>query len=363
MQDRQIIPLYVQCNPLLDIVVASDDALLKRYGLKKDCAYIYSPQYSTLFEDWLPDHTLSVAPGGAGLNTARVAQWVWQHVLKKPGHVMYVGCVGKDKYGDQIRAAAEAHGVTMKLEVSHDRRSGLCAVCKVGDTRTLIAHPSSANFLSNDFVNSPAVQDGQRFAKVIYTTAYANVSRVQQTLQLMTSSRSRTLPDGTKQLTAIGLSNRRVLEEYGEGLVDVLEVLDIVIGNREEMSDLAMMLQWVPGEMSDAALAKNIAIEMMYDQHSVRQVIMTRGAESIIYATSNGECGEVPVVGIDPHSTRLWATGVGDAFAGAFLAAFANKPDDLAFCCRLGAQAATFVIHHGIQTLPTDEESLAGMQA
>lgn len=363
MSGKHIIPLYVQCNPLLDIIVDVDSEFLREYNLEKDCAYVYGPQYRTLFETILADRTLSVAPGGSGLNTARVAQWVWQHVLQKPGYVMYVGCVGKDKHGDQIRSASEADGVTMELEVSSDKRSGLCAVCRDGNSHTLVVHPSSASSLSDGFVSSAAVQEGQRSAKIIYTTAYANVFRVHQTLHLITSSRCHTLPDGSKQLAAMGLSNKRVLDDFGEDLVDVLEKLDVIIGNQEEMYDLAMMLQWVPGEMSDMELAKKIATEMMYDQHGVRRVIMTRGAEPIIYATSAGESGEVPVVANCAHSAKLVATGAGDAFAGGFLAAMAAKPDDLAFCCRLGAQAATFVINHSLITLPTDEASLAELQA
>ncbi|TPP45661.1 pfkB carbohydrate kinase family protein [Leishmania donovani] len=344
MPKKHIISLYVQYNPLPDIIVDN---------LEKDCAYIYSPQYRTLFETILTHRTLRVAPAGSGLNTARVAQWVRQHVLQKPGRVMYVGSVGKDKHGDQICSAAEADGFTMKLEVSSGKRSGLCAVCRDGNSRTLAVHPSSASSLSDDFVNSAAVQEGQRSAKTIYTTAYANVFRVRQTLQLMTSSRCHTLPDGSKQLAAMGLSNKRVLDDFGEDLVDVLGKLDIITGNQEEIHDLAMMLQWVPSEMSDMELAKKIATETMPDQHGVRRVIMTHGVEPIIYATSAGESGEA----------KLMATDAGDAFAGGFLAAMAAKPDDLAFCCRLGAQAATFVINHSLVTLRTDEASLAELQA
>ncbi|CAG9578279.1 adenosine kinase-like protein [Leishmania major strain Friedlin] len=275
---------------------------------------------------------------------------------------MYVGCVGKDKHGDQIRSAAEADGTTMELEVSSDKRSGLCVVCRDGNSRTLVVHPSSASSLRDDFVSSAAAQEGQRSAKTVYTTAYASVVRVRQTLQLMTSSRCHTLPDGLKQLAAMGLANQRVLDDFGEGLVDVLGKLDIIIGNPEEMYDLAMMLQWVPSEMSDMVLAKKIATEMMCDRHGVRRVIMTRGAEPIIYAASAGESGEVPVVATCAHSAKLLATGAGDAFAGGFLAAMAAKPDDVAFCCRLSAQAATFMINHSLVTLRTDEACLAELQ-
>nr|ACS87858.1 putative adenosine kinase [Angomonas deanei] len=364
MSNDETIPLYVQCNPLLDVVIDVDEDFLKEYELEKDCAYVYNPHYRNVFEKILTHKNLHVSPGGAGLNTARVAQWMWHHVLEKnQGHVMYVGCVGTDKYAEEIRSTAVADGVDMKLEVSSTLRSGLCVVCKVGDARTLIANVSSASALSDDFIASPEVEKGQRSASILYTTAYANVCRVQQTLRLMSSSRAHVLPNGGKQLTAMGLSNKKVLEEFGEDLVDVLEKLDIIIGNREEMADLAMMLQWVPSDMSDLELAKKIAMEMMYDKHTVRRVIMTRGRDTIVYATSEGLAGEVAVVPTSPSKNKLKTTGAGDAFAAGFLAAFVTNPNHLEYCCRMGARAAIYVINHSIQKLLTDEATIKEVRA
>ncbi|CAG9578277.1 adenosine_kinase-like_protein [Leishmania major strain Friedlin] len=73
MSNTHIIPLYVQCNPLLDIIVGVDGDFLREYNLEKDCACVYIPQYRTLFETILTHRTLSVAPGGSDLNMARVA--------------------------------------------------------------------------------------------------------------------------------------------------------------------------------------------------------------------------------------------------------------------------------------------------
>lgn len=363
MSSDEAVPLYVQCNPLLDVVVDVDEELLNKYDLEKDCAYVYTPHFRALFETILGHNTLHVGPGGAGLNAARVAQWMWRRVLEqRTGQVMYVGCIGADEYGEQIRTKATQDGVRMELEVSSALPSGLCAVCKVGEARTMIANVSSASALSDQFIASPAVAQGQAAAKVIFTTAYANVCRVQQTLRVVSASRSRVLPDGSKQLTAMGLSNRKVLEEFGEDLVDVLEKLDIIIGNRDEMADLAMMLQWVPSDMTDLELAAKIATEMMYDKHAIRRVIMTRGLNPIVYASSDGMVGEVVVVPKERGKEKMRATGAGDAFAGGFLAAFVTNPNHIEYCCRMGARAATYVVNHSIRTLATDEETLRAVR-
>ena len=45
--------------------------------------------------------------GGATQNSIRVAQWLSQAA----GTTSYIGCIGKDDYGEQLKAAAAKDGV------------------------------------------------------------------------------------------------------------------------------------------------------------------------------------------------------------------------------------------------------------
>ena len=45
--------------------------------------------------------------GGATQNSVRVAQWLSQAA----GTTAYIGCIGKDEYGEQLKAAAAKDGV------------------------------------------------------------------------------------------------------------------------------------------------------------------------------------------------------------------------------------------------------------
>lgn len=364
MATKKSCRIYIQCNPLLDITVAVEKSFFSKYDLDEDCAYLYSSHYRAAFEDIMArELPMRSSPGGAGLNAARVAQWVLSHVLDEEGQVMYVGCVGHDKYGKQIDDVASADGVRMQLEVHESVPSGICLVFTSGKSRTLLAKPSSANLLSNKFMETPEVQKGLDEVDIVYTTAYATSSRSSQALALAQRTRANTRANAAKQLFALGLSNKKVLEEFGEDLIDILSQVDLVIGNLEEARDLAMMLLWLPDEMSDMELVKKLATEMMYDGHARRCVIITRGAEPILYATSSGECGEVAVVPVSGGAVKVNSSGIGDAFIGGALGALVSRPDDMAYCCGVGARAAAFAIQHSILKLPVEGSSLEEMRA
>ena len=50
-------------------------------------------------------------PGGATQGSIRFAQWL----LQAPGATTYMGCVGKDKYGDILKESMDKAGVKVRL--------------------------------------------------------------------------------------------------------------------------------------------------------------------------------------------------------------------------------------------------------
>lgn len=48
---------------------------------------------------------------GATQNTIRVAQWM----LQAPGATSYIGCIGKDKFGEEMYKSSTASGVNVHL--------------------------------------------------------------------------------------------------------------------------------------------------------------------------------------------------------------------------------------------------------
>lgn len=363
--------LYVQCNPLLDITCDVTPEFLNRYNLEQDTEYIYNPRFKGVFEELEASSNSVATPGGAGLNTARVAQWMLNKCAS-PGStsslpfVSYVGCVGDDSHGKELRRQAEADGVHMCLEVTSKALTGLCAVCKLEESRSMVANLGAANELSAAFTATSEVQEAIQSASAVYTTTYAASFHVKQTLELAAATRREDSEQSssdadldTRPVFAFGLSSKSIMDAFGEDLVDLLNKMDCVFGNAEELRGLAEMLQWDPEEpLTDAQLVAKLATEMMYDGHTVRRVVMTRGDQPLLYATSTGEQGEVPVGEIPTGTHKHRCTGAGDAFVGGFLAAFvAGHRSDTRRCVEAGVKAATYVISHSIKNLIRDDAS------
>ena len=81
------------------------------------------------YEELVRDHKVEYIAGGATQNSIRVAQWM----LQTEGATSYTGCVGKDKFGDELRKAAEADGVNVPYLVDEAQPTGTCAVL-INDT-------------------------------------------------------------------------------------------------------------------------------------------------------------------------------------------------------------------------------------
>lgn len=54
-------------------------------------------------------------PGGATQNSIRIAQWL----LQVPGATSYMGCVGKDDFGNKMRETATQDGVNVRADLRH----------------------------------------------------------------------------------------------------------------------------------------------------------------------------------------------------------------------------------------------------
>lgn len=97
-----------------------------------------------IYEEIFAEETCELVPGGSALNSARSAQ----HILKGSGkHVAYLGCIGKDAFGDKLTKCLDDQGVVNKLAKSDDTATGTCAVTVKDKERALCANiGASAKF-------------------------------------------------------------------------------------------------------------------------------------------------------------------------------------------------------------------------
>lgn len=128
-------------NPLLDISAVVDEAFLAKYDVKLNNAILAEDKHLPMYDELSSKGNVEYIAGGATQNSIRVAQWM----LQTPGATSYMGCIGKDKYGEEMKSAAKAAGVTVHYYEDEAAPTGTCAVCVVGGERSLIANLSAAN--------------------------------------------------------------------------------------------------------------------------------------------------------------------------------------------------------------------------
>lgn len=96
-------------NPLLDISADVPSALLDKYGLQANAAILAEEKHQPLYGELVANFSAEFVAGGATQNSIRGAQW-----MLPAKSTVYIGSVGKDRYADELRAAAEADGVRVE---------------------------------------------------------------------------------------------------------------------------------------------------------------------------------------------------------------------------------------------------------
>lgn len=333
------LPLYVQCNPLLDISANVDDAFLAKYKVQKASASLVSEEQMTIYAELEKQPDVKYVPGGSGLNTARVAQWMSQ--AEKLSFVTYVGCIADDKYGKILTDAAANDGVRMDVERTTKAPTGSCAVCISGKERSLVANLAAANCLSPEHMKSEVVQKALGRAKLFYLTGFTLTIDVNYVIQVAEAARAA----GGKFM--MNLSAPFILQFFTDNFNKVLPYIDVIFSNEDEARTLAKILSWDTEDVAE--IAKKAVEELPYTGTAGRLVVFTQGSADTIYA-SKAASGAVAVPPIE-EAKIVDTNGAGDAFVGGFLAAMALGRS-VEQCCMVGNYAAGVVIQHDGCTYP-----------
>ena len=91
-------------NPLLDISAVVTQEFLDKYGVELNNAVLAEDKHAPMYQDMVDNFPVEYIAGGATQNSIRVAQWM----LQVPFATSYMGCIGKDKFGDELKKAALA---------------------------------------------------------------------------------------------------------------------------------------------------------------------------------------------------------------------------------------------------------------
>ncbi|PGH15760.1 hypothetical protein AJ79_02140 [Helicocarpus griseus UAMH5409] len=297
-------------NPLLDIQGVGDAAMLEKYGLKANDAILAEEKHMGLYEDLIVNRNAKLIAGGAAQNTARGAQYILP-----PNSVLYIGCVGKDKYADILQEACNNAGLRTEYSVTESQPTGRCGVIITGHERSLCTHLAACNEYKLDHLKQPHIWDLVEKAKVYYVGGYHLTVCVPAILALAEEAAEK-----NKEFM-LSLSAPFICQFFKEQLDSVFPYTDYVLGNEAEALAYSEAHGW--GLTNIEEIAKKMATLPKKNTKRSRTVIITQGTDPTIAAVAGAD-GNVqttltPVHAISKDEIND-TNGAGDAFAGGFSA-------------------------------------------
>jgi len=322
-------------NPLLDISAVTDDQFLQKYGLKANDAILASEQHMPIYEELSRLNNVEYTAGGSAENAARILQWI----VRKPNVAVFMGCIGRDKFGEVLEQKAKGDGVNTKYQY-HSDPTGTCAVVITGHNRSLCANLSASKHFNVDHIKNNENWAIVEQAQYYYATCYAlNVSF--ESVEMLAKHAS-----ANNKVFSLNLSAPYLITWHKDQIASVLEFVDILFGNETEAAQFAKELNLPSNDIKD--VAKHIS-GLPKANGTQRMVVFTQGVNPVIVVKGN-ELKEFSVPALEPGEI-LDTNGAGDAFVGGFLAQYIlKKPLDT--CVKCGTYAAQEVIRRSGCTVP-----------
>eukprot|EP01062_Namystynia_karyoxenos_P083549 TRINITY_DN9629_c0_g1_i1.p1 TRINITY_DN9629_c0_g1~~TRINITY_DN9629_c0_g1_i1.p1 ORF type:complete len:1131 (+),score=294.71 TRINITY_DN9629_c0_g1_i1:80-3472(+) len=334
------------CNPMLDMSLRVDAEFLAKYALAADGWAAATPETLEIFGFLDENPATQYIPGGSGMNTLRVAQWI----LETPGATTFVGATGRDDFGRRLRKATEEEAVAFPCIEIEDEPTGTCAVLLTGESRSLVANLGAGGIFKPEWLTEKVeLNHVARGAGLYYVTGFflRTSPETVRALGQMATSRQKEL--------ALNMSAAFVCECFADLFRSVLPVVDLLFGNAEEACALAKALK-----LCDTDNVRVVAKALQEYEKSgrPRTVIITRGPDNVVVAAEDG------VTSFDttrlPPEQVIDTNGAGDAFAGGFLAKRLQGAT-VAECVRTGQWAASVIIGQPGCTVPPCAAVTAGL--
>eukprot|EP01062_Namystynia_karyoxenos_P083551 TRINITY_DN9629_c0_g2_i1.p1 TRINITY_DN9629_c0_g2~~TRINITY_DN9629_c0_g2_i1.p1 ORF type:complete len:364 (+),score=179.04 TRINITY_DN9629_c0_g2_i1:75-1094(+) len=320
--------LYGQGNPLLDISAEVDADFLAKYELQPGNAILAEDKHQPLYAELAARPDVVYIPGGATLNSIRVANWV---AGGKDGWATYCGCIADDQYGKTLKGKAEEEGLAMPMYYTTEAVTGTCGVCIVKQERSLVANLAAANKFEAKHLEDPQVWKAVEEAQVYYSAGFF------LTVSLPAMMKVAEHAFGKKDATyCLNLAAPFIVQFFTEQLDAQLPLVDILFGNETEAKALSEKKGWGTDDVAQIAVK---AQQLPKKGKNPRLVVFTQGSTSTVVADAEGT-REFPVPKVDKI---VDTNGAGDAFVGGFLAYYCQgKP--IADCVQMGHAAAGHII-------------------
>jgi len=330
--------LFGICNPLLDISANVPSDLVTKYGAAFGSAIMAEEKHLPVYDEIVKNYNVEYIAGGATQNVFRVYQWLLQ---QNTPAATFLGCVGNDDFGKQLKENAEKDGLHIEYQVDEKAPTGTCAVLVVGKERSLIANLGAANNYSKDHFHSDKVQELFKKANFYYFSGF--FVTVQPDVMVEVGKHAAE----TNKVFSLNLSAPFVIQFFKDKLTAILPYTDYLFGNEDEAKVFAESNGWETKDVAEIA-AKASLLEKANDKRK-RYVVFTQGPESVVVGYE-GKVQSYPVNKID-SDLIVDTNGAGDAFCGGFLAGLVQGKE-VKECVRAGVYTSSTIIQHSGCTFP-----------
>jgi ribokinase len=276
--------------------------------------------------------TFESGPGGKGSNQAIAAH-------RAGADCVFVGAVGEDEAGREIRDFYRAEGLATRLSVLTDAPTGRAGIVRDRSGQNQIVMTQGANLrVGADQVDADLLAR----ARILVCQNEIPAATVRELFGRARAARVTTL-----------LNPAPMGADFP---ADLLGLTDILVPNETEFATL----QALQGGGAGAAALPSDDAEL---QRQCRRlgppvVLLTLGEQGVFASTPEEFFRVAAVPGVEVRDT----TGAGDAFVGAFATAFAEDPADLAGAVRFANRAAALSVQRvgAAGAMPSREAIEAG---
>ncbi|KAH9735125.1 Adenosine kinase [Citrus sinensis] len=343
-------------NPLLDISSVVDDDFLNKYRVKllkwirqniprldrsQKLVNAYSSLFYRLYDEMASKYNVEYIAGGATQNSIRVAQWM----LQIPGATSYIGCIGKDKFGEEMKKNSKLAGVNVHYYEDESASTGTCAVCVVGGERSLVANLSAANCYKSEHLKKPENWALVEKAKYFYIAGFF-LTVSPDSIQLVAEHAA-----ANNKVFMMNLSAPFICEFFKDALEKVLPYMDYIFGNETEARTFSKVQGWETDDVEEIAL--KLSQWPKASEIRKRTAVITQGADPVVVA-QDGKLKKFPVI-VLPKDKLVDTNGAGDAFVGGFLSQLVQEKP-IEECVRAGCYTSHVIIQRSGCTYPEKPE-------
>lgn len=338
-------------HPLLDMMATVTADFMEEHRVAPGSVTLASPEQLPLFSSLVDDFEglVEYVPGGAAMNTARVVAWI-----QPSASVSYVGALGKDRFGDMIKASIAKAGVQPLFEECDGKPTGTCAGLVLNKDRALLANLGAAVDLSMSHMMEEVVQKAISDSYVYYAEGFFlnTVSSPDNLLSVAVHAHQ------YNKLFCFNLNAPYISNAYQSRIALLMPHIDILFGSDEDILAYSNC-RWptdfdldtlepkiLPGNTREAALVlamSRISMLPTVTPGRPRMVVVTCGSQDTFVA----DCDRVRSYKVPSMSMSemVDVNGAGDSFVAGFLAQYCTYPDE-ALSVEVGHIAAQNCIRH-----------------